>query len=84
MSMVHQAARRGEAELDGEIAAMMRVSVHPEGVALAVSSSHDFTRESALARNASTPDISSGLALSSRGPFATASRSSARRQVRSS
>ena len=39
--MVHQAARHGETELEGEIAKMIQVSVHPEGVALAVSSSHD-------------------------------------------
>jgi GTP cyclohydrolase I len=39
--MVHQAARRGEAELDGEIAAIIQLSVHPEGIALAVTSSHD-------------------------------------------
>jgi GTP cyclohydrolase IA len=39
--MVHQAARHGEAELESEIAAMLQVSVRPEGVALAVTSSHD-------------------------------------------
>ena len=39
--MVHQAARRGEDRLETEVAAMLQMHVHPAGVALAVSTSHD-------------------------------------------